>query len=146
MEFTLREIREDDIDAIVRLDAIHSGEPKPEYWRERLSPFLNKTGRRVQLGFVAEAEGEVIGYILAEARAWEFGSPLCGWILAIGVDPQVSRKGVGLALCRAVCRAFKKLDIRTVRTMVRKDDVQLLSFFRASGFRAGPFVEMELGL
>ncbi len=144
MEFTLRQIRRDDIDAIVRLDAVHSGEAKPDYWRQRLAPFIRKNGRRMQLGFVAETTGRVLGYILAEARAWEFGSPLCGWILAIGVDPEVGRRGIGLALCREVCRRFKEQGIRTVRTMVRKDDVQLLSFFRASGFRAGPFVEMEL--
>jgi hypothetical protein len=45
-----------------------------------------------------------------------------------------------------VCSKFKTLGIHTVRTMVRKDDVNVLSFFRASGFRAGPFVEMELQL
>lgn len=146
MECTVREVREEDIDAIVRLDAIHSGEPKPDYWRQRLAPFISKNGRRLQLGYVAEAQGRVIGYILAEARAWEFGSPLCGWILAIGVDPEVGRKGVGLSLCREVCRSFKERGIHIVRTMVRKDDLQLLSFFRASGFRAGPFVEMELQL
>jgi ribosomal protein S18 acetylase RimI-like enzyme len=95
---------------------------------------------------VAVAEGRVIGYILAEGRAWEFGSPLCGWIFAIGVDPQCGRKGVGLALCREVCLKFKSLNIRTVRTMVRKDDLDVLSFFRASGFKAGPFIELELEL
>jgi ribosomal protein S18 acetylase RimI-like enzyme len=89
---------------------------------------------------------KVIGYILAEARAWEFGSPECGWIFAIGVDPKAARQGVGLALCRKVCLKFKSQDIRTVRTMVRKDDVDVLSFFRASGFHAGPFVELELEL
>jgi ribosomal protein S18 acetylase RimI-like enzyme len=146
MELMIRKIGEADVPAIARLDAIHSGEAKPVYWQERLSPFIRNNGRRLQLGYVAETGGRACGYILAEARAWEFGSPLCGWILAIGVDPEVSRQGVGLSLCRAVSRRFKELDIRTVRTMVRKDDVPLLSFFRASGFRAGPFIEMELGL
>jgi ribosomal protein S18 acetylase RimI-like enzyme len=100
----------------------------------------------LNLGYVAVAEGRVSGYILAEARAWEFGSPLCGWIFAIGVDPKFGRRGIGLALCREVCSTFKSLDIRTVRTMVRKDDVEVLSFFRASGFRGGPFIELELEL
>jgi hypothetical protein len=30
--------------------------------------------------------------------------------------------------------------------MVRKDDIDVLSFFRASGFKAGPFIELELEL
>ncbi|MFQ5865090.1 MAG: GNAT family N-acetyltransferase [bacterium] len=147
MDFTIRKIKAEDSQAIIDIDAIHSGEAKPDYWNERLKPFIKKSNdKRIILGYVAMAEGRVIGYILAESRAWEFGSPLCGWIFAIGVHPECGRQGVGLALCREVCLKFESLHIRTVRTMVRKDDVDVLSFFRASGFRAGPFIELELEL
>ncbi len=147
MDFTLRKITAADSQAIIAIDAIHSGAAKPEYWQERLKPFFERSkNKQLTLGYVAVAEGRVIGYILAEGRAWEFGSPLCGWIFAIGVDPKCGRKGVGLALCREVCLKFKSLNIRTVRTMVRKDDLDVLSFFRASGFKAGPFIELELEL
>lgn len=145
MDFTIRKIEAEDRQAIIDIDAIHSGQAKPDYWQERLKPLITKTNsKRITLGYVAVAEGRVIGYILAEGRAWEFGSPLCGWIFAIGVDPKCGRQGVGLALCREVCLRFKALNIRTVRTMVRKDDVDVLSFFRASGFHAAPFIELEL--
>jgi ribosomal protein S18 acetylase RimI-like enzyme len=151
LEISFREIRSDDVAAIVEIDAIHSGNTKPDYWRERLAPFIEKTNsKRISIGYVAATSdadrSAVVGYILAEGRAWEFGSPLCGWILAIGVRPDAGRSGLGIGLCSAVCRRFKELDIRTVRTMVRKDHLELLSFFRAAGFRAGPFVEMELEL
>ncbi len=145
MDFTLRKIRGDDRDAIIAIDAIHSGDHKPDYWHDRLRTFLKKSSKQqIILGYVAVLEGEVVGYILAEGRAWEFGSPLCGWIFAIGVNPDCGRKGVGLALCQEVCRKFKSLGVNTVRTMVRRDDIDVLSFFRASGFRAGPFIELEL--
>ncbi|MFQ5604424.1 MAG: GNAT family N-acetyltransferase [bacterium] len=145
MDFTIRKIKATDSQAIIAIDAIHSGTAKPEYWQARLKPFIaNK--KRIALGYVAEADNKVIGYVLAEGRSWEFGSPLCGWIFAIGVDPRCGRRGVGLALCREVCLKFKSLDINTLRTMVRKDNIEVLSFFRASGFRAGPFIELELEL
>jgi ribosomal protein S18 acetylase RimI-like enzyme len=147
MDFTIRRIKLEDSDAIIKIDAIYSGAAKPKYWRERLQPFFKPAQNdHLLLGYVAVTAAKVIGYILAEARAWEFGSPECGWIFAIGVDPKAARQGVGLALCRKVCLKFKSQDIRTVRTMVRKDDVDVLSFFRASGFHAGPFVELELEL
>ena len=146
LDFTIRKINPEDRKAIITIDAIHAGKAKPNYWEERLEPFVVSAKKKTNLGYVAVAAGKVIGYILAEVRAWEFGSPLCGWIFAIGVDPKYGRHGIGLALCRQVCLKFKSLDIRTVRTMVRKDDVEVLSFFRASGFRAGPFVELELEL
>ncbi|MEK7486751.1 MAG: GNAT family N-acetyltransferase, partial [Planctomycetota bacterium] len=101
---------------------------------------------KLTLGYVAQIEGKVVGYIFAEGRALEFGSPLCGWIFAIAVDPEFARKGIALRLCREVCLKFKALGIHTIRTLVRKDDVAILSFFRASGFRAGPFMELELEL
>lgn len=145
MDFVIRKIRPEDSDAIVKIDAIYSGGTKPKYWRERLLPFFRPAqSENLRLGYVALTAGKVIGYILAEVRAWEFGSPMCGWIFAIGVDPKAARQGVGLALCREVCLKFRAHDIRTVRTMVRKDDVDVLSFFRASGFHAGPFIELEL--
>ncbi len=145
-EIRIDEIGRDDIRAIVELDAMHTGEDKREWWHKRLQPLFTQPGRELTIGYVARAGDEVIGYILAEGRAWEFGSPMCGWIVAIGVHPQHSRKGVALNLTRKVCRKFRDMGIDTVRTMVRKDDVQVLSFFRASGFHAGPFIELELEL
>jgi ribosomal protein S18 acetylase RimI-like enzyme len=146
LDFTIRKIKSEDGKAVIAIDAIYSGKAKPEYWEERLKLFFGSSKKQVRLGYVAVAAAKVIGYILAETRAWEFGSPECGWIFAIGVNPKAGRHGVGLALCREVCLKFKTLGIHTVRTMVRKDDVNVLSFFRASGFSAGPFVELELAL
>lgn len=151
-DFVIEAVAAADLASIVEIDAIHSGTAKPDYWTTRLAPFLagapEATGADVapRLGFVARNCEQLVGYILAEGRAWEFGSPLCGWIYAIGIHPEHARRGVALALCRRVCSRFKALGIHTVRTMVRKDDVDVLSFFRASGFRAGPYIELEVGL
>lgn len=147
MDFSIRKIRGDDAAAIVGIDAVHSGEAKAPYWKDRLRGFM-RGGRSKEhkLGYVAVCGEKVVGYVLAEARAWEFGSPNCGWIFAIGVDPENGRSGVGQALCREVCLQYRHLGIRTVRTMVRKDDIDVLSFFRAFGFHAGPFVELELDI
>ncbi len=147
MQFSIRKITAQDADAIIAIDAVRSGKAKAEFWLARLKPFLEASKKkRVVLGYVAVDSEKVLGYILAEGRSWEFGSPQCGWIFAIGVDPECGRRGVGLALCREVCLRFKELNILTVRTMVRKDDVDVLSFFRASGFHAGPFIELEFEL
>ncbi|MBF0276312.1 MAG: GNAT family N-acetyltransferase [SAR324 cluster bacterium] len=147
MQFTIRGITADDSQRIVEIDAFYSDEAKPEYWEERLNIFKDASDPKSPTrGFAVVADRKVVGYIIAESRAWEFGSPPCGWIFAVGVDPQYRRYGVALTLCREVCREFKASGIRHVRTMVRRDNVDILSFFRASGFRAGPFIELELEL
>jgi hypothetical protein len=38
------------------------------------------------------------------------------------------------------------LGVHKVRTMVARNDVPVLAFFRASGFVGGPFVQLELHL
>ena len=154
----IRPVRRADLAAIVEIDAIRSGAGKPEFWaatvdralrssaaadREEHQPSGSAAGT---VGFVAVAGREVLGYVFAEARAWEFGSPLCGWIVAIGVRPERSRHGVALALGSAVCSWVRSRGIRSLRTMVRRDAVEVLAFFRAAGVRAGPYLEMELDL
>ena len=147
-DYTLRKIKKKDTSSIVEIDGYYTGEPKGDYWESRLKPFIDaeKEIQSTTLGYVALKEDRVIGYVLAEVRAWEFGSFPCGWIFAVGIHPDFQRHGVALALCRKVCLEFKSQGIHTIRTMVRKDNVSVLSFFRASGFQAGPFVELELNL
>ncbi len=148
MKFTIREIAVEDAGRIREIDAVNSGIAKENYWKARIQKFKTQTGDESQhsLGYVAETEGKIIAYILSEVRAWEFGSPPCGWIFAVGIDPPYRRHGVASALCRHVCRQFQAVGIKHIRTMVRRDNLDMLSFFRASGFRSGPFVELELDL
>lgn len=143
MNYTIRKIQTKDTQAIIEIDSIHSGETKHNYWENRIEHFVNKTDE-LTLGYVSEINGKVIAFILAEGRAWEFGSPLCGWIFGIGVQPEFQRAGIALALCKEVCKKFNSLGISTIRTMVKKNDLNVLSFFRSVGFSAGTFFELEL--
>ena len=38
------------------------------------------------------------------------------------------------------------MGVRRVRTMVRRNDVPVLAFFRANGFAGGAFVQLERSL
>jgi ribosomal protein S18 acetylase RimI-like enzyme len=152
----LRRASKRDLEPIAAIDAFHSGEAKPDDWAEKLARIQSdgksarssarRSGGAGRAAFVACADRRVIGYVFIEARAWEFGSPLCGWITAIGVHPDHTRSGVAFSLCREACAWLRQRGIESVRTMVRRDAVEVLSFFRASGFRAGPYLELELDL
>ena len=138
----LRDLVLDDLPEVVRIDAAHSGVEKPEYWASVLRDFAGP--HRVRLA--AESGGRLVGHLLGEVRAFEFGSEPCGWVFAVGVDPAHLRQGVAATLLRAACRRFGKAGVRRVRTMVRRDDVAMLSFFRAAGMVGGPFVQLERSL
>ena len=139
----VRRLRSDDLAAVVALDALLTGEAKPDYWEGVVERFLRDAGC---IGLAAARDGELEGYLFGERRAFEFGSKACGWIFAVGVHPEAARAGVGSALLAEACRLFGALGLEAVRTMVPRTDVPFLSFFRRHGFVGGPFVQLELGL
>ncbi len=134
-----------DVPAIIALDEEVTGLAKPGYWGDLFERFGNR--RRDQRFFlVAERQDRVEGFVIGETRAWEFGSPPCGWIFAIQVRPKGRLKGVGTRLFNAICDSFRRTGVVNVRTMLARDNNTILSFFRSQGMMAGPFIELETTL
>ena len=144
----LRAAELSDAAALIALDALVSGVKKSDYWEERINSFTSKPGRHL---IVAESDGkiqnaQILGFILGEIRAWEFGSRPCGWIFALGVDPEFRVQGIGQKLFTAICNAFRADGANAVRTMIARHDQLNMSFFRAQGMMGGPFIELEKSL
>lgn len=130
--------------AIVALDAEITGTDKSAYWADILQRFTGTEQRKRRHFLVAtSAGGNLVGFIVGEIRAWEFGSPPCGWVLALGVSPGQREQGIGSALLETLCAEFKLADVSTIRTMVLVSDKINLSFFRGEGLAAGPYIELE---
>ncbi len=141
----IRPATQGDLEKIIELDTLLTGVPKPDYWREKFASH----GRRSRNNFflvATTAENGLLGFIIGEVRAWEFGSPPCGWVFAIAVDPNQRLGGVGTALLNAVCNCFRKAKVTKVRTMPARSDHLIMSFFRSQGMMAGPFIELEKDL
>jgi len=98
------------------------------------------------LARVAEMEGEVVGFMIGEIRRWEFGQPFCGWITALGTDPDHQRLGIGRRLLAELLDYYRDKDLREIRTIVEWPDGDLLKFFHSMGFVRGPFVELQKSL
>lgn len=137
----IREAMMNDLDEIIEIDIQISGMEKPEYWRDTLELYLEQNDRRCFL--VAGQDDHIIGFILGEIRAWEFGSASCGWVYAIGVTEQGRLDGVGSKMLDNLCGFFRRAGVSKVRTMVVRQNHQLLSFFRSQGMMAGPYQELE---
>ncbi len=141
----IRDLRREDLNAVVRLEALHTHRPEPDYWTGIFREFVgSRRPGRVALG--AEGEDGLAAYLLGDVRAFEFGSEPCGWVFAVGVDPAHARTAVGSALLQEACARFRAAGVDRVRTMVRRTDVPVLSFFRSNGFVGGSFVQLELDL
>ena len=143
----VRPARRADLAKVIAIDAAVTGVTKGDYWRAVFRRYAGaaRAGRHF---LVAVADGEVIGFVIGEVRDWEFGSPPCGWVFGIDVRPDRRLAGVGGRLLDAICARFRDAGIRTVRTLLARDNALVLSFFRSQGMMAGAFIplEMELGL
>lgn len=133
----------EDIPQIIALDEEITGISKPELWYSYYAP----PGRAQPRWFLVARQGpRVVGYTLGEVRAWEFGSPPAGWIFAIGVAGGHRIGGVGTRLLEEMTKHFRTTGVKIIRTMLHIDDDVLMSFFRAQGMTAGPFIELEASI
>jgi ribosomal protein S18 acetylase RimI-like enzyme len=143
-ELVVRTARGSDVGAVVAIDAETGSRGMETYWRQRIDWSLADRPERCFL--VAESAGVPVGFIIGEVRAWEFGSPPAGWIFAVGVRTSARQDGVGTVLFDEICARFRALGVQHVRTMLSKNDVLVMSFFRAQGMMAGPFIQLEMTL
>lgn len=134
-----------DLPALIALDEEVTGLAKPDYWRDMFDRYgTNQHDSRFFL--LADHAGRIDGFIIGEVRAWEFGSPPCGWIFAVQVRSRLRVQGLGTRLFAAICDAFRRCGVDRVRTMLLRDDHLIHAFFRSQGMMAGPFIQLEMRL
>jgi ribosomal protein S18 acetylase RimI-like enzyme len=139
----IREAEPVDIEQVAALDSRITGVAKPDYYRKAYTRYGTRPHRYF---LVAERDGRILGFIIGETRAWEFGSAPCGWIFAIGVDASAREAGIGSRLFAAIAARMKSSGVATVRTMLARDDALNMAFFRSQGMRGGSFIELEMPL
>jgi len=145
LELEIRPVRRADMDAVIGIDATVTGLEKRNYWLSLYRRY-GKTESTAQHFLVAVSAGEVVGFIIGEVRDWEFGSPPCGWVFGIDVKPDARLGGTGTQLLNAICANFRRAGIRKVRTILARDNILVLSFFRSQGMTTGPFIPLEMDI
>lgn len=139
----VRAARQADLPEVIAIDATVTGLHKADYW-QRIYRRYGVGGQGLRHFLVAVAGVRVVGFVIGEVRDWEFGSPPCGWVFAIDVDPRSRQQGVGSALLAAVRERFERVGVRVLRTLLASDNQLILSFFRSQGMRAGRLIPLEL--
>lgn len=146
----VRRVRAADMADIIALDARITKLTKADYWHDVFGRYGK---RRLHERFFLVAENRasqqaprVVGFIIGEIRAWEFGSTPCGWVFALSVEPDVRLRKVGTALFEAIADKFRKAGVNKMRTMVARDARLPMMFFRGEGMMAGPYLQLEKDL
>lgn len=141
----MRRVRRTDLEHVIGIDAAVTRLPKPDYWRSVFRRYGAVEDDARQF-LVATVDGQVVGFVIGEIRDWEFGSPPCGWVFAISVDPRARLAGVGTRLLEAISQGFRRKGVTKLRTMLSRDNTLILSFFRSQGMTAGSLLPLEMDL
>ena len=139
---SIRNAIESDLHAVISLDNLGSKDEKPAYWAGVFQYYFN-SHKNERHFLIAESNGLAVGFIIAEVRAWEFGSPPCGWVFALAVSPIAREVGIGQRMFQEISLRLKQVGVTNVRTMVDRDNKLLLCFFRGMGLSTGKYLELE---
>lgn len=144
-EVLVRSMREDDLSAVVTIDAAASGRRRPRYFEVMLHRAISQAG--LQISLVAEVDQCVVGFVIGSLYYGEYGvvEPSAS-IDSISVSPDRRGKHVGKALMRQLRLNLAALRITTLRTEVSWDNFGLLAFFRNQGFKPSKRLCLECDL
>lgn len=137
-----RMLTEDDLDAIVRIDAQIVGHTRRDYLSLKLKDAIHDT--RIQVSLGVEVDGMLAGFLMGRLYYGEFGVPEPVAILdTIGVDPKQRGSGIGHALMDQFKTNLRGVGIEAIQTQAAWNEWALLGFLDGIGFKPQPRVFLE---
>lgn len=130
-----------DVEQVVRIQKSITRQAVSDRWRSMVASHVDNNE---QIGFVAEADGKLLGFVIGEIKVGGFGSEFTGWIEMVGVSPDQMGAGVGRALAQALFDYFVAQGVPDICTAVRWDSGDMLAFFKNLGFDRSPFINLQL--
>jgi len=126
-----------DIDAVLAIDKkISRGQGLITY-RDMVAV---DPGGALDLSFVSEVDGQVVGFILA--RLTYVGVPFIelAVIQAVVVDPDYQRRGIASRLVNALLGHCHAEGVNTIRAVLDERNTELRRFFQRLGFHRSELV------
>jgi [ribosomal protein S18]-alanine N-acetyltransferase len=119
----LREMSEDDVQAVAELEASSFSTPYPEEF------FFQQTCRKYSVSLVAVLDGGVAGYIVGEFLSHE------ARILTLCVRPEYRRMGVGSLLINRAREELKKKGCVFIALKARASNDAARRFYESVGLK-----------
>jgi ribosomal protein S18 acetylase RimI-like enzyme len=97
----------------------------------------------LDLSFIAEYEGLLVGFILA--KLVYAGMPVTGVgvIFLIAVNPDYQERGIGSMLIDTLRNHCKSEGIETIRGLVPQRDARIIKYFEKGGFRTSNIINFD---
>ena len=97
----------------------------------------------LDLSFIAEYEGLLVGFILA--KLVYAGMPMTGVgvIFLIAVNPDYQERGIGSILIDTLKDHCKSEGIETIRALIPQNDTKIKKYFEKAGFRTSNIINYD---
>lgn len=142
-ERVMRLLKRGDLDAVVAIDELTSGQNRREYYEHKMASIL-APGRAINTSIVCEIGGRIAGFIMGDVYFGEFGIPeTSATIDTIGVHPDWQNKGVASELLDQFFMNMKVAGVNKVYTLVNWDDFALEKFFSHHKFVPSKRINLE---
>lgn len=142
-EVTVRVMQDEDVPALVEIDAIASGSPRGEYLQAKARQSL-ESKHSMMISLVGESEGKVVGFLMGQVFLGEFGIPeTVAHVDTVGIHPDYQCLGVARTLMDEFMNHTRNAGVERIRTMVDWHQWDLLGYFHALGFKPGASIVLE---
>jgi ribosomal protein S18 acetylase RimI-like enzyme len=136
----IRRLTASDLDGVlILINKITKGKSRITY-RDLIA---NYPGGPLDLSFVAEAKGQIVGCILARLELVYIPLVEVCLIDAVGVDPEYQGRRIGSILVQKLIDHCHLEDIDTIRALVAQDDEPLRRFIEYLGFRRSNIINYD---
>lgn len=142
----MRVMKREDLDAVVAIDKMVSGQERREYYQRKIESMLSNQ-HNINSSLVAEDKGHIVGFIMGDVYFGEYGIPeTTATIDTIGVHPEYQKHGVASDLLDQFVTNMKGFGVRKIYTLVNWDDFSLERFFSRHRFAPSKRINLELQL
>ncbi len=108
----LRKLTAKDIPQIIAIHSVITKKRAQGKWvRQMVRDHLRK---QEGIGFIAQKDGQLAGFIIGEIKGEGFGLEKSGWLEVVMVHPRHMGAGIGYAMARKLFDYFKRKGIRDV--------------------------------
>jgi len=136
----IRKLNGEDARDVNRINAVITRKPAKDEFRRMVEELALSTGN---MSYIAEYQGEIVGYMITYLLSGGFGMEKSAWIAAVGVEPKFMGQGIGKALANEIFKFYSGKKIKNIFTSVRWDSTDMLSFFKTLGFDRSNFINLR---
>jgi GNAT superfamily N-acetyltransferase len=126
-----------DLDPVIAIDRANTHQGRRHFFEKRFAAAKARPADFIHLGVLDEHS--LRGFAIAHILRGEFGqTDAVAVVDALGVAPASREQGLGKSLVEGLLAAARERGARSVQSQVDWQNVELLRFFNASGFKLAP--------